>query len=422
MENKHHSSVGIHTDQPGLELPSRTLVARLAWLALIGFAILLLLLAARSIVADLLNARHLDQLVTQNQQIYVRVVEPSLAANGGHLELPGTLRGYVEAPIYARASGYVRRWNTDIGAHVEQGKVLAELDTPELDQELTQAQAQRQRASAGLVLARTSYNRAQQLHTRDAVSQQELDDREGAYNQDLANLAAAEANVKRLSELKGFQNITAPVNGIVTQRNVDVGDLVNAGNSGTGRALFTVVQADKLRLYVQVPQTYAQQIALGQHVSVTQPELSGQTFDGVVTHTAQAIDIVTRTLQIEITLPNADSKLMPGAYVNATLPMASAARLTLPSNTLLFRSEGASVAVVDANGRVRLQPVTIARILGKTLEIGTGVNPGDRVVLDPSDGLAGGDKVNVEAPAAPVAPASGKSATHVAAVASGGHA
>ncbi|KVT70517.1 RND transporter MFP subunit [Burkholderia ubonensis] len=419
MEDKHHISVGIHTDQAGLDLPSRTRVARRARLALVGFAVVLVLLAARSVVANRLNARHLDQLVTQNQQVYVRVVEPSLAANGGHLELPGTLRGYVEAPIYARASGYVRRWNADIGAQVKQGGVLAELDTPELDHELTQAQAQRQQASAALALARTSYNRAQQLRTRDAVSQQELDDRQGAYNQNLANLAAADANVKRLSELKGFQNITAPVNGIVTQRNVDVGDLVNAGNSGTGRALFTVVQADKLRLYVQVPQTYAQQVALGQHVSVTQPELAGQTFDGVVTHTAQAIDIVTRTLQIEITLPNADGKLMPGAYVTASLPMASAARLTLPSNTLLFRSEGASVAVVDANGRVRLQPVTIARTLGKTLEIGTGVNPGDRVVLDPSDGLAAGDKVNVEAPAAP---ATGASAAHVAALASGGHA
>ncbi|KVC98430.1 RND transporter MFP subunit [Burkholderia ubonensis] len=419
MEDKHHSSVGIRTDHAGLDLPSRTRVARRARLALVGFAVVLVLLAARSVVANRLNARHLDQLVTQNQQVYVRVVEPSLAANGGHLELPGTLRGYVEAPIYARASGYVRRWNADIGAQVKQGGVLAELDTPELDHELTQAQAQRQQASAALALARTSYNRAQQLRTRDAVSQQELDDRQGAYNQNLANLAAADANVKRLSELKGFQNIIAPVNGIVTQRNVDVGDLVNAGNSGTGRALFTVVQADKLRLYVQVPQTYAQQVALGQHVSVTQPELAGQTFDGVVTHTAQAIDIVTRTLQIEITLPNADGKLMPGAYVTASLPMASAARLTLPSNTLLFRSEGASVAVVDANGRVRLQPVTIARTLGKTLEIGTGVNPGDRVVLDPSDGLAAGDKVNVEAPAAP---ATGASAAHVAALASGGRA
>ncbi|KVU65781.1 RND transporter MFP subunit [Burkholderia ubonensis] len=419
MEDKHHSSVGIRTDQAGLDLPSRTRVARRARLALVGFAVVLVLLAARSVVANRLNARHLDQLVTQNQQVYVRVVEPSLAANGGHLELPGTLRGYVEAPIYARASGYVRRWNADIGAQVKQGGVLAELDTPELDHELTQAQAQRQQAAAALALARTSYNRAQQLRTRDAVSQQELDDRQGAYSQNLANLAAADANVKRLSELKGFQNIIAPVNGIVTQRNVDVGDLVNAGNSGTGRALFTVVQADKLRLYVQVPQTYAQQVALGQHVSVTQPELAGQTFDGVVTHTAQAIDIVTRTLQIEITLPNADGKLMPGAYVTASLTMASAARLTLPSNTLLFRSEGASVAVVDANGRVRLQPVTIARTLGRTLEIGTGVNPGDRVVLDPSDGLAAGDKVNVEAPAAP---ATGASAAHVAALASGGRA
>ncbi|WP_186042487.1 efflux RND transporter periplasmic adaptor subunit [Burkholderia gladioli] len=417
MEDKHPSSVGMHPDQ--LDLPSRTLVARRARLALIGFAIVLLLLAARSIVADLLNARHLDQLVTQNQQVYVRVAEPSISADGGRLQLPGTLRGYVEAPIYARASGYVRRWNTDIGAHVEQGRVLAEIDTPELDQELSQARAQRQRASAALVLARTSYDRAQQLRMRDAVSQQELDDRQGAYSQDLANLAAADANVRRLSELKGFQNITAPVNGIVTQRNVDVGDLVNAGNGGTGRALFTVVQADKLRLYVQVPQAYAQQIVLGQHVSVIQPELAGQTFDGVVTHTAQAIDIGTRTLQIEITLPNLDGKLMPGAYVSATLPVGSAARLTLPANTLLFRSEGASVAVVDASGRVRVQPITIARMLGKTLEVASGVNPGDRVVLDPGDGLATGDLVNVEAPAAPAA---GASAAHVAALAPGGHA
>ncbi|WP_025097488.1 efflux RND transporter periplasmic adaptor subunit [Burkholderia sp. A1] len=417
MEDKHPSPVGMHPDQ--LDPPSRTLVARRARLALIGFAIVLLLLAARSIVADLLNARRLDQLVTQNQQVYVRVVEPSISADGGRLQLPGTLRGYVEAPIYARASGYVRRWNTDIGAHVEQGRVLAEIDTPELDQELSQARAQRERASAALVLARTSYDRAQQLRMRDAVSQQELDDRQGAYSQDLANLAAADANVRRLSELKGFQNITAPVNGIVTQRNVDVGDLVNAGNGGTGRALFTVVQADKLRLYVQVPQAYAQQIVLGQHVSVIQPELAGQTFDGVVTHTAQAIDIGTRTLQIEITLPNLGGKLMPGAYVSATLPVGSAARLTLPANTLLFRSEGASVAVVDASGRVRVQPITIARMLGKTLEVATGVNPGDRVVLDPGDGLAAGDLVNVEAPAAPAA---GASAARVAALAPGGHA
>ncbi len=400
MEEKHHSSVGIHVDESGLDLPARATVWRRARIVLLVVGVLLAAGAARTVVTNVVNRNRLDAITAQNARQYVLVARPSPAASDGALTLPGTLRGFVEAPIYARASGYVLHWQADIGAHVKQGQLLAELDTPELNQELAQASAQRQQAQAALALAKTSFERAQQLRQRDAVSQQELDDRQGAFNQGSANLAAADANVRRLTELKSFQRVVAPIDGIVTQRNIDVGDLVNAGNGGTGRSLFTVVQADRLRLYVQVPQAYAPQVKTGQHASVTQAELPGQRFDGTITRTAEAIDVATRSLQIEITLPNPDGRLLPGAYVQAALSIAPAGRLSIPANTLLFRAEGPTVATVDAHGQIRLRPVTIARTVGQTLEIDGGVTPGDRLVVNPSDALANGDPVVVAEPKA----------------------
>lgn len=403
MEEKHHSSVGIHVEGASLDLPARASVWKRARLVLIIIGLLLAAGALRTVIADLMNARRLDAVAVQNTREYVTVVQPTPSTGSSRLTLPGTLRGYIDAPIYARASGYVLHWDADIGAHVKQGQLLAVLDTPELDQELAQAQAQRQQVASTLALAKTTFERAQQLLQRDAVSQQEFDDRQGAYNQNVANLAAADANVRRLTELKSFQKIVSPIDGVVTQRNIDIGDLVNAGNSGTGRALFTVVQADRLRLYVQVPQSYAQQVQLGQHVSVVQSELPGQTFDGTITHTAQAIDVATRTLQIEITLPNANGRLLPGSYVQATLPIAPVGSLTIPEDALLFRAGGPSVAIVDANGKIHLHPVTVARTLGQTLEIDNGVSAADRIVLNPSDSIANGDQVIVEQPQAPAA-------------------
>ncbi|WP_176016880.1 efflux RND transporter periplasmic adaptor subunit [Burkholderia sp. BCC0398] len=395
MEEKHHhSAVGIQVDEHGMHLPARASVSRRGRIVVIVIGVLLAAGAARTLVVNVLNRHRLDAVAEQNTRQYVSVVHPVDAATGGKL----TLRGFVEAPIYARASGYVLRWQADIGAHVKQGQTLAELDTPELNQELAQATAQRQQAQASLALAKTSFDRAQQLRQRDAVSQQELDDRQGAFNQGTANLAAADANMRRLTELKGFQRIVAPIDGIVTQRNVDVGDLVNSGNAG--RSLFTVVQADRLRLYVQVPQAYAQQIKVGQHVSVAQAELPGRTFDGTITRTSQAIDVATRSLQIEITLPNPDGRLLPGAYVQATLPMTPVGRLQVPANTLLFRAEGPTVATVDANGKVRLKQVTVVRTIGQTLEVDGPITPNDRLVANPSDALATGDAVVVQAPAA----------------------
>lgn len=398
MEEKHHSAVGIQVDEHGMHLPTRTSVSRRGRIVLIVIGVLLAAGAARTIVVNVLNGHRLDAVAEQNTRQYVTVVHPVDAATGGKLTLPGTLRGFVEAPIYARASGYVLRWQADIGTHVKQGQTLAELDTPELNQELAQATAQRQQAQAALALAKTSFDRAQQLRQRDAVSQQELDDRQGAFNQGTANLAAADANMRRLTELKGFQRIAAPIDGIVTQRNVDVGDLVSSGNAG--RALFTVVQADRLRLYVQVPQAYAQQVKVGQHVSVAQAELPGRTFDGTITRTSEAIDVATRSLQIEITLPNPDGRLLPGTYVQATLPMTPIGRLQVPANTLLFRGEGPTVATVDANGQVHLKQVTVVRTIGQTLEVDGPLTPNDRLVANPSDALANGDKVVVQAPAA----------------------
>jgi RND family efflux transporter MFP subunit len=407
MNDKHHESLEIHVGEhgEGLDLPPRAQVWKRSRIAVLVIALLLAAGAARTILANVENDHRLTDLTAANARQYVNVVLPAAAGNDGSLVLPGTLRGYVQSPIYARASGYVLRWHADIGAHVQQGQLLAELDTPEIDQELAQAVAQRQQAASTLGLAKTSFDRAQQLRQRDAVAQQELDDRQGAYNQNIANLAAADANVRRLTQLESFKRVVAPFAGVVTQRNVDIGDLINAGNGaggagGTGRALFMLSQSDPLRVYVEVPQAYAQQVAVGQHVHVTQAELPGRTFDGTVTHTAQAIDVATRSLQIEVTLPNHDGTLLPGAYVDVALPMAALGRLVVPGNTLLFRAEGPRVAVVDANGKVHLHPVVIARDLGQSLEIDGGMAATDRVVLNPSDSLADGDPVVVASPAA----------------------
>ncbi|WP_042337441.1 efflux RND transporter periplasmic adaptor subunit [Paraburkholderia ferrariae] len=401
-EPHHHSSLDIAVGgtQQGMDLPARHQAGKRARVAAIVVALLLAAGAARTIVSNLENSHRLADVTKQNAKQFVSVVQPVAAGANASIVLPGTLRGYVEAPIYSRANGYVLHWYADIGAHVQQGQVLADIDTPEIDQELAQAQAQREQAASTLALAKTSLDRAQQLRTRDAVSQQELDDRQGAYNQDVANLSAADANVRRLTETKGFQRVVAPITGIITQRNVDIGDLVNAGNGGAGHALFTIAQADPLRLYIDVPQTYAQQVAVGQPVSVTQQEMPGVTFEGKVTRTSDAINTATRTLQVEITLPNHDGKLLPGAYVQASIKTDSAGLLTVPGNTLLFRAEGPRVAVVDADNTIRLKPVEIAQDLGQTLVIAHGLDPADHVVLNPSDSIADGDTVTVVAPRA----------------------
>ncbi|MGF6259187.1 efflux RND transporter periplasmic adaptor subunit [Paraburkholderia youngii] len=398
MTEKTHASLAIptrETEQGEHLLPPRHREWKRAKIAILIVFVLLAIGTLRTVIANVMQNREVTATAQQNATQYVNVVTPQQTDGGGNTLLPGTLRGYVESPIYARATGYLLHWYVDIGARVKQGQLLAELDTPEIDQELAQALAQRQQINSSLALAKSSLERWQQLRQRDAVSQQELDERQSTYTQDLANLAAADANVKRLQQLESFKRIVAPFAGVVTQRNVDVGDLIDAG-SGTSRALFALAQSDPLRVYVQLPQAYAQNVAVGQKVVVTQAELPGQQFNGTITHMSGAIDVPTRSLQIEVTLPNPDARLRPGAYVQVEVPAAAHERLTVPGNALLFRAEGPRLAVVDAKGNVSLHKVVIAVDLGQQLEIESGISPTDRIIINPSDSIADGDHVQVQ--------------------------
>jgi RND family efflux transporter MFP subunit len=274
--------------------------------------VLLALGAGRTVLSRVTNARALETATTERALPYVKTVVVGNRDDVQTLALPGSLQGEVQAPIAARASGYLKRWTRDIGSEVEKGELLAEIETPEIDQQLTQAVAARAQAASSLELAKSTLARWEGLRTKDVVSQQELDERRGAAGQAVANLAAADANVQRLRQTEGFKRVVAPFAGVITRRNVDVGDLIDAGG---GRTLFVLTQTDPLRVYVNVPQAYAQLIRPGQKVVVTQAELAGRAFDGRVARTAAAIDAATRTMQVEIALPNRDGALLPGAYV-----------------------------------------------------------------------------------------------------------
>src|ERR1700733_14217562 len=394
MTEKTHASLAIpaRETEDGHALPPRNREWKRAKIAIWIVLALLAVGALRTVVADILQNRSVADTTQQNAKEYVNVVTPKQTDGSGNTLLPGTLRGYVESPIFARATGYLLHWYVDIGAHVKQGQLLADLDTPEIDQELQQAKAQRDQINSSLGLAKSSLDRWQQLRQRDAVSQQELDERQSTYTQDVANLAAADANVKRLQQLESFKLIVAPFAGVVTQRNVDVGDLIDAG-SGASRALFAMAQSDPMRVYLQLPQAYAQNVKQGQDVIVTQAELPGQQFHGSIAHISGAIDVPTRSLQIEVRLPNPDNKLRPGAYVQVALPATVRAPLLVPGNALLFRSEGPRLAVVDQDGKVNLRKIVIAQDLGQSLEIESGIEASDKIIINPSDSIADGDHV-----------------------------
>jgi RND family efflux transporter MFP subunit len=370
----------------------RAKVVRRTKILTIVVMVLLALGAARTVVSRISNTKSLEEGTAERAKVYVKVALPKSGDAGQTLSLPGTLQGFVQSPIAARASGYLRRWYKDIGAKVEKGELLAEIETPEIDQQLSQAVAARQLAAASLDLARSTVERWESLRKKDAVSQQELDERRSANTQAAANLAAADANVERLRQLESFKRVVAPFAGLITRRNVDVGDLIDAGSNG-GRPLFLLAQTDPLRVYVNVPQTYSQLIKPGQKVIVTQAELRGMKFEGEVARTSASIDTTTRTMQIEVALPNHDGTLLPGAFVQVALPLAASKALTIPTASLLIRGDGIRVAAVDAQGRVHLRLIHIGRNYGETVEVIDGVAGNEQLVLNPSDSLADGDQV-----------------------------
>jgi len=355
---------------------------------------LLVLAGGRTVFSRISNAKTLEAGAAERSKLYVRVATPNTGGAALKLALPGTLQGFVQAPIAARASGYLKRWHKDIGTRVKQGELLAEIETPEIDQQLSQAMAARQQAASSLDLARSTLERWESLRRKDVVSQQEVDERRSAEAQARANLAAADANVERLKQLEGFKRVLAPFAGVVTKRNVDVGDLIDAGG-GAGRALFVLAQTDPLRVYVNVPQSYAQLVKPGQHVVVTQTELRGSGFKGEIVRTAASIDATTRTMQVEINLPNKDGVLLPGAFVQVALELLPSGVMTIPTNALMIRAEGMRVAAVGADNRVQLRAVRVGRNYGEAIEILDGIAAGERLVLNPPDSLNDGDEVSV---------------------------
>ena len=397
MTEQRHANLGIHATGAGDDhhdqLRRRQIVRRLK-ISSVVVLVLLGLGAARTVLSRAANGKELDAGVAEHTAIYVKTTLPTAAGAGRTVALPGTLQGAVQAPIAARAAGYVKSWNKDIGSRVEKGDVLAELEAPELDQQVSQAKAARDQTASTVALAESTVARWDALRKKDVVSQQDLDERRAGLVQARANLAAADANLQRLRQLEAFKRVTAPFAGVITKRNIDVGDLIDT----SGKPLFLLSQTDPLRVYVSVPQSYANLVKTGQSVVVTQAELQNQQFKGQVTRTSASIDASTRTMQVEVSLPNKDGALLPGAYVQVALPLTASATLSVPSNALLFRGEGTRVAVIDGQGKVTLRAVTLGRNNGITVEVSGGLQPTDRLVLNPPDSLVDGDVVTVQAP------------------------
>jgi RND family efflux transporter MFP subunit len=344
------------------------------------------------------RAQSKDQLVEITEQEAVptvSVIKPVVGQVAQDLDLPGRVDAFFKAPIYARVSGYLRMWYKDIGARVQKGELLAEIETPDLDQQLAQAQADLGVAQANDKLAQLTAERWRKLLKSDAVSQQDVDEKLGDAAAKGAAVAAAQANVARLQELERFKRIVAPFNGIITARRTDVGALIDAG-SGTGPELLSVADVHQMRVYVRVPQAESAGITRGMKATLSLSQYPGKTFMATVDTTADAIDPLSNTLLVELIADNSAGQLSPGTFaqVRFTLP-AEANAVRVPNSALLFRSGGLKVAEVGKDGRVTIKPIRAGRDLGDDLEVLSGVSPGDRIINSPSDSLISGETVRV---------------------------
>jgi RND family efflux transporter MFP subunit len=367
---------------------------RLPLVLLAAMLVVLAILAGLTVLSRSHASKELESDTLENLIPTVSVIHPKRTSAQIQLELPGNITAFEEAPIYARVSGYLKHWETDIGTHVVAGQSLGEIETPELDQELNQANAALAQANANLEIARISSERWQKLRTSDSVSQQDTDVRVATWHAQEANVKAAEANVSRLTELTHFKVLAAPFPGIITARTMDAGTLITAGSS---REIFRLARIDPLRVYVSLPQAYSQMVKTNDEATLTFTELPGQSFPGKVDRTAGAIDPVSRTLLTEILVSNPDGKLFPGAHTMVRVKLATGVNpVVVPVNTLLFRNEqGVQAGLVDSNGTVRLADVTVGRDYGTTVEIVRGLSETDNVILNPSDSLEPGSKVRI---------------------------
>lgn len=364
---------------------------RLGWILLV----IAIVLGAWGEFSRVLAREELHKQSAAATILTVTTISPSRNELGEDLMLPGSVQAFVEAPIYARTSGYLKSWRTDIGTHVRKGEVLAEIDAPEIDQQLLQAQADLATARANQALADSTNERWKVLLATESVSKQDAEQKAGDAAARKAAALSAAANVARLRDLGSFKRVVAPFDGVVTMRNTDVGALINAGQVA-GSELFHVADTRKLRVFVQVPEAYATMTHPGVEAELHFAEQPRNAFKASVMHTASALDPTTRTLQVELQLDNALGELLPGAYteVHFKLP-GNAQTLRIPSNTVIFRAAGLQVATVDANKQVRLKTIIQGRDLGATIEVLSGIDISDTIVLNPPDSIVDGTPLRI---------------------------
>ena len=363
-------------------------------LVLIVLAVVLVVLAASGILKRVYARQVLSEDTDRNAIPTVSTLTPQAAPENQFMTLPGTVKSWQDAQIYARTTGYVKKWYVDIGARVKQGQRLADLDTPDVDNELLQGQAQMRTDQANEKLAKVTADRNETLVKQGLVALQIGDQYVAQLNADIAIVEADRANVAKLQNMEEFKYINAPFDGVITQRNLDVGALVDAGSTGSN--LFVIADTTRLRVFIDVPEGYANSVRIGTPVTVTLSSYGTKPFTGTIARTADALDSSTRTLRTEIDVDNAGQALVPGVYANVKLALSTPTRnFIVPANTLLFRSEGLRIALVDAQKHVHLQPITLGRDFGNTIEVTEGLDSGMRIILNPADSLYEGERVDI---------------------------
>jgi RND family efflux transporter MFP subunit len=367
------------------------------WVVALVFGIALVVVLALVIMRKMQAQEALKKTTAEMATPTVLVVQPEQGSSQVHLVLPGTVQAYVQSTVYAQVTGYLKRWLVDIGTPVKQGQLLAEIETPETDQQLQAAQAAQVQNQASVDLAQITANRYNVLLHTNAVSQQDVDQMNGNLAVAQANLNAAKANVGRLQKTEAFKEVFAPFDGILTQRRVDVGDLVNAGTGSASQALFQIAQINTLRVYVQVPEIYADEMKPGLSAKLEMASSPGTQATGTLVRTANAIDPASLTLLVEVDVDNPDGKLLPGGYAQVRFDVLLAhPPLVLPGNTLIFRAQGTQVGVVDSDNTVHLKDIKIGRDFGTKIEVVSGIDANDKVIVNPSDSLGDGQKVRID--------------------------
>lgn len=373
------------------------------------YTILALLIVAAIVIAGILprlKARAALRTETNDMAVpNVNVIHPKLGSPQEEIVLPGNMQAFTDSPIYARTNGYLKKWYVDIGGHAKSGQLLAEIETPEVDQELDQARADLNTAQANFALAQTTATRYQDLAKSDSVSKQDVDNATGDFAAKKAMVASAQSNVKRLEELQSFEKIYAPFDGVITARNTDVGHLINSGNGGPATELFHIAATQTLRVFINVPQANSQAAKPGLFADLTLPEFPGRTFKGKLVRTADSIDPSTRTLLVEVDVDNSNGVLLPGAYTEVHLKVPDGVpSLILPVTALIFRSQGLQVATVQGGNRAVLTNIALGRDMGTEVEVVSGLTADDSVIVSPPDSLIAGEAVRVVTPAGNATP------------------